>query len=363
MRKVSFVIALFLLAAFYSCEEKTNQNTEPYIVIEPVHPHAKGDRLFGINLSESALGFDDSYAKLQEVGTDMVELNIPWNAIETAEGKYTDPYDNVIKATAAYGATGMKVSFSIALINTVQWEVPEYLKNTPPDHPDFITAFTRMIDWFMNEVPDNVDIPGISIGNEVDLVLESDTEWENYTSFYQAVVQHIHKNYPQIKVGVKTTVMNGLFGSERDMVLAINQYSDVIMLNYYPQNESFQVKPPESVHSDFTRIVSAFPTQEIWMTEVGYQSGDEYCESSETKQAHFFHQMFSAWDIYKNNIKYVLIDWLHDQSDATIAEWKDYYGHEPAMVEYLSTLGLRNYDGTDKPAWLQIKMEAEKRGW
>lgn len=125
-------------------------------------------------------------------------------------------------------------------------------------------------------------------------MLDSETEWTNYIAFYQSVVQHIHENYPDIKVGVKTTVMNGLFGSEKDKVQLINQHSDVIMLNYYPQNENFQVQAPENVHTDFAQIVSMFPLKEIWMTEVGYQSGDEYCNSSETKQAQFFHELFTA---------------------------------------------------------------------
>ncbi|MCK5028255.1 MAG: hypothetical protein KAR57_01385 [Bacteroidales bacterium] len=99
------------------------------------------------------------------------------------------------------------------------------------------------------------------------------------------------------------------------------------------------------------------------MTEVGYQSGLEYCNSSEAKQAEFYHHLFTAWDTYKDNIKFVLVDWLHDQSLALIEEWKDYYGTDPALVEYLSTLGVCNNDGTDKYAFQQIKEELKARNW
>ena len=73
--------------------------------------------------------------------------------------------------------------------------------------------------------------------------------------------------------------------------------------------------------------------------------------------------MFKCWDDHREQSKFMLINWLHDQSPATIEEWKDYYGDDSGLVEYLSTLGLRNYDGTDKAAWKQVKEEANSRNW
>jgi hypothetical protein len=291
----------------------------------------------------------------------MVEINIPWNAMESSKGNYVDP--GTIAATTYYGNEGMKVCFGIAVINTVKWEIPDYLKDTDPDSTEFINAFTNLMDWFMETVPDNVTIPSISIGNEVDLVLEGTGEWEAYTTFYKAAVDHMHQNYPGIKIGVKTTVTGGLFADNKENVIVINKHSDVVMLNYYPQDENFKVKLPEVVHDDFARIVNYFPKKEIWMTEVGYQTGTEYCNSTETKQAHFYHDLFEVWDTYKNDITFVLVNWLNDQSPATIEEWKDYYGDDPALVEYLSTLGIRNYDGTPKAAWEQVMKELEVREW
>jgi hypothetical protein len=118
-------------------------------------------------------------------------------------------------------------------------------------------------------------------------------------------------------------------------VQLINNYSDVVMLNYYPQNHQFQVLDTSIVHAHFADIVTAFPTKDIWMTELGYQSGSNLCASSELKQAHFYHNMFQAWDTQKEHIKLVLINWLFDQSPQLIEEWKEYYGNDPALVEYL----------------------------
>ena len=53
---------------------------------------------------------------------------------------------------------------------------------------------------------------------------------------------------------------------------------------------------------------------------------------------------------------------MDDQSPETIEDWKNYYGNDPGLVEFLSTLGLRTYAGADKAAWLQVKTEANIRG-
>jgi hypothetical protein len=197
----------------------------------------------------------------------------------------------------------------------------------------------------------------------VDLVLESDTEWQKYTEFYEAVLDSLKPKYPSINFGVKTTIMDGVFTNELAKIQRINQNSDVVMLNYYPQDKSFQVLQPDIVKTHFSDVASDFNGQEIWFTEIGYQSGSDLCNSSEKKQAEFFHHMFTAWDNHKDQIKYMMINWLHDQSPQTIEDWKDYYGNDPALVEYLSTLGLRNYNDTDKAAWKQLLEETNARGW
>jgi len=153
-----------------------------------------------------------------------------------------------------------------------------------------------MIDWFFDNIPDNVKIPYISIGNEVDLVLNGNLEWDQYISFYQQVASYIHTNYPEIPVGVKTTVMNGVYKNELSNLQAINQYSDIVMLNYYPQNDKFEILDPSSVITHFNDIVNYFPDKDIWLTEVGFQSGDNLCNSSKEKQVEFYHHLFTAWD-------------------------------------------------------------------
>jgi hypothetical protein len=365
MKNVLVILMMSILLIGCTLDNATGDSRERherYEIIEPESALPRGDRVFGVNISESQEGFMPSFKKAQEAGIGIVEINLPWTYFETEEGVYADP-ENILTDITLYADHHIQVSFSLALINTVAWEVPGYLDGVAPNSSEFIEAFENVIDFIFTTIPDEVDVPVISIGNEVDLVLDGVEEWQRYTEFYESAVDYLHTQYPEIRVGVKTTVIGGLFGEDRDEIQMINHYSDIVLLNYYPQDEAFRVQTPTAVYDDFGQIVSDFLNEEIWITEVGYQSGSTYCHSSERKQAQFFHHLFAAWDQYNDHIKAIQIDWLHDQAPHTIQAWKRYYGSDPALVEFLSTLGLRNYNGTDKPAWLQVKREAHARGW
>jgi hypothetical protein len=355
---------LVCLTAIGGCDEapEPSASTEPYEIVAPANPQPKGDRLFGINVAESQRGFGPSFHVARQAGIQLVELNIPWNAIEPAEGQYQDPW-GVLAAIPFYGQNDVQVLFSLAVINTVESTVPEYLRGRAWDSPETIAAFNRMADWFLANVPADVTVPGLAIGNEVDLFLSA-AQWGPYRRFFQAAAEHVRQKRPDMPVGVKTTVMEGALGRWANQVQTINQHADVVMLNYYPQGPGFRVLPPDGVGRHFDQIARLFEGRRIWLTEVGYQSGSEYCGSSETKQAQFYHHLFAAWDRHRDQIGLLLIDWLHDQSPEKIAEFTQYYGSSaPAFVEFLSTLGLRHYNHTDKAAWPQVVAEAKARGW
>ena len=358
--KTVFFSALLFLS---SCGDESTAPEEGYEVIHAQSPQPSGERLFGIGITENEEGFSSSFNAATQAGTQIVELNIPWDSIEVSEGVYQDPMGGVFEAIGFFGYYDIEVMLSLAVVNTVHSTVPDYLQNSDWDSPEMIAAFNDLVDWVLAEIPQTVTIISISIGNETDLFL-SDDAWEDYIRFVAATSDYIRSCYPGISLGVKNTVTNGVLGGDLSHVQQVNQYTDVVMLTYYPQSSAFEVLDPEVVHSHLQLIVSSFPGREIWFNEVGYQSGSEYCGSSLTKQALFYHEFFTAWDANRQNIKLVLIDWLHDISSEQLAEMEEYYGiSDPGFLEYLSTLGLRYHDGTDKYAWLQLLEETQARGW
>jgi hypothetical protein len=358
-----FSCAAIVLASIliFGCLGDNPESTD-FEVFAPENPAMAVDRLFGINISESAKGFADDFKVARQAGIQVVELNIPWDYLESNQGSYSDP-DGLLPATDFYGANNIQVAFSIAVVDTVADRRPAYLRGNAFNDAEVVEAFKNLLNWFMGQVPATVTVPGISIGNEIDLFLDA-TTWPAYTQFFQQIADYIRVQWPGIKVGVKTTVMQGVFGDGLSRIQEINRFSDVVMLTYYPQNDQFQVLEPGIVHDHLQLIEAAFLWQDIWLMEVGYPSGSSHCNSSEIQQALFFHQFFTAWDDRRSYIRLAIIDWLNDQGPGKIEEWQTYYGSsDPGFVEYLSTLGLRDHNGTDKYAWLQIIAETSVRGW
>ncbi len=355
-------LLIFLVVGCSEDSEAPEIPEQPFEPIAPVNPQPAEQRLFGITVSESSNGFLDDFQVARQAGIQVAELALPWNAVETAPGVYTDP-GGVLAAMPFYVSNDISLLLTFAVINTVQSTVPDHLAALDWNSPELIAAFANLTNWVFAQLPAGLNVIGVSVGNEVDLMLDAE-DWDPYGEFFQAAATHLHGLDAQLKVGVKTTVTGGLFGLSANNIKALNEHTDVVMLNYYLQDNHFQVRAPLLVHDDFTHIATDFPFREIWMTEVGYQSGSEFCASSQDQQAAFYHELFTAWDSHKEYTSYLMIDWLHDASEQQVAEWEDYYGSsDPAFLEYLATLGLRTHDGQDKNAWLQLKVETAARGW
>ena len=358
------LLLVILIFVLLGCQEEsgpTGQAPIEYRIQTPESPIAKGGRLLAVGPTESDRGFDASFAEVRKVGTQFVELNLSWQDFEPSPGTYQD-FDNILSAISVFGTGDIQVAFSLANINTVQRTEPDYLADKSFDDPEYVQAFTNLVDYIMTNKAENVSVAYISIGNEVDIYLNGD-DWAAYRTFLAQSIAHIQQHYPGIPVSTKVTVMDGLLGPKQAQVLDLLALTDVAMLNYYPQNTSFQVLGPNIVDihlEQITRLVQ----KPIYFTELGYQSGSEYAGSSEAQQAEFYHNFFQRWDDYLDQIKLVNIVWLHDVAPEQVTAWQSYYGiNEPAFAEYLGTLGVRHHDHTDKPAWQQILTDAKARGW
>ncbi len=206
----------------------------------------------------------------------------------------------------------------------------------------------------------------LQIGNEIDgynTAGEASTFWEDYGLFLKTMTDYIHASHPQLKVGftgtlygliVRPALFNGLL-----------ENVDILGATYYPLQADFAVKDPEVVIEELDLLVKAFPGAPIYLQEVGYQTSAQNA-SSEAKQAAFYCNFFKAWDQQQHAIKSANLVRLNDLSEAGANESAGPYNISGVtFIEYLRTLGIRNYEGegSNKQAFDIISNNLAERGW
>ena len=157
--------------------------------------------------------------------------------------------------------------------------------------------------------------------------------------------------------------MYGHIANHTAKLQEMNRNSDLIMVTYYPLKDGFRVHRPSIVHDHFKRLTDIYRDKPISMLEAGYPTSS-YLGSSEGRQAEFIRELFLAWDSHRSRILHMNFMWLHDVSDSKLKEFETYYRiSSKAFTEFLATLGLRTYDGKDKPAFNELKRQVQVRNW
>jgi hypothetical protein len=339
-------------------------STASLIAAPPVaDPAATGGRLLGMSVNEPAdKNFEAAFQTARSVGIQVVSLNLHWDEVEKAPGRFESPWPTA--ANAFYGANKVRISLRLATFDTNNNRLPADLRDKPIDDPATVGRFNAFADWVLAQLTD-VELADVSIGNEVDVWLGADAnKWEQYTAFFKATREHIRNKRPALTVGSNIT-FPAHTGEAKRFVSELNESADAAMVSYYPLTPTFQVRPPTVVRDDFAELCAAYENKEIRFTEIGYPSGDE-CGSSLAKQKQFIDEVFAAWDAHKEQVKSVVFVWLHDRPPEEIEHYKTYYKiSDAAFLSYLGTLGLRAHEksGTDKPAFVALRKLAKSRGW
>lgn len=374
VRAYNAVIGLILIAALTvaGCCCCAGGNRAPQATTTPTSgptqiPHdgyaAPGGRLLGIAATPSSDNdFGKSFSMAKEAGLGVAEIPIRWDELEPAKGKFADANNDLKNGNTFYPAHGVYVAVTLACIDTNNDRRPADLRNLPFDDPAVIGRYDDAVDYVLSRLPD-AQIICFSIGNEVDVYLgNDDIKWQQYENFYDQVAEHIRSVKPGLKIGVKTT-LGGTNYNNVARIKNLNEDSDIILVTYYPLDDDFSVKAPSVAESDFDVICLNYSGKEIYFLEAGYPSSPIE-NSSEEQQARFVRELFVAWDKHQDQVKVVILLWLHDISPSMVNDLTQYYGlHDQKFAAYLGTLGLRTYDGKDKQGWAALKEESYARGF
>jgi len=323
----------------------------------------RGARSFGLAVGAAEDGdYDGAFGKAVAIGMNVTSLSLAWDDVEVSPGIFANPFLAI--AEAYYPPSGTGVVLALSPIDTNVLRVPADLVGLPFDDPAVIARFDALIDWVFTQIP-TLELPALSIGNEVDVWLGSNaTLWTQYTNFFTAVRAHVHSLRPGLNVGVKAT-FRGLTGAAKTFLAALDADADSIFATYYPLATDFTVLPTTAVRADLDALCGLYPGRPIELLEFGAPSS-ALLISSEAVQSLFVHALFEAWDAHADQIPLVFFDWQTDVSPAQLAQFEAYYGSsDPNFLAYLGTLGLRTYpgSGTDKLGWTALASELLIRGW
>lgn len=366
-KRVAVPIMLILLAGLAAgCDETAVPAPPPIPKTTPIPVTTAvplGSRTLSMDVTEAADGdFDAALQRVKTVGVTAVTLTVYWDDIEREPGVYNPDPNWLEIANSYYPTQDVAVSLTISVIDTNNLRLPPDLADKPFDDPAVIDRFNSLLDYVATQVPD-MTLNSLAIGNEIDIYLETDAaQWAAYETFFGETAVHARTLWPDLPVGTKTT-FDGIAGDPAPYIQSINQYSDAVLVTYYPLNPDFSVRPATAVHDDFQTLGDAFPDQLIYLLEVGYPSGVD-TNSSYAKQAAFIHELFLAWDAHAAQIPLINYTWQTDMPPDSIKEMTSYYRLDGSgFVSYLATLGLRTFDNVDKPAFRQLAEETETRGW
>ncbi|MEO6304308.1 MAG: hypothetical protein ABIP51_14170, partial [Bacteroidia bacterium] len=311
--------------------------------------------------NNSVFDYDSCFAIGKKLGMSQMGLFQAWTDIEIAPMNYSMSIFNTMNWY--YPMHNMPIDLTLAPIATNNLEVPSDLTTTAFSSTVMINRFKRLLDSIKVHIP-NVTLSSLVIGSEHDIYLGSNaTKWAEYTTFYNAVSVYAKTLWPGLKVATELT-FDGLT-TQNAFAQTLNTNSDYIGISYYPLNPNFTVKPVSTIPTDFATLVGLYPSKPLFFYQYGYPTSTT-CNSSNALQMQFITQTFLSWDNYPTHIKMIDFTWLHDLSLAQVNYYSTYYGiNNPAFLEYLRTLGFRDWNGNglDKPALDELRCQAKMRGY
>ncbi len=323
------------------------------------------NNIIGVDVStypqNPSFNYDSCFALGADLGMGSLGLFQNWTSVETAPNIFNMTIFDI--ANYYYPLHSMPIDLTIVPIHTNNLEVPSDLTTTTFDNPILINRFKTLLDSIKVHIP-NVVLTSLVIGSEHDVYMGTNaTMWAQYTTFYDSVSTYARTLWPGLKVATELT-FSGIT-TYSIFAQTLNTNSDYIGVSYYPLNNDFTVKPVSTIPTDFSTLVSLYPSKQIIFYQYGYPSSIS-CNSSESQQAQFITQTFTTWDTYASNVKKIDFTWLHDLDTAAVNFYGTYYGlTDTIFLEYLHTLGLRtwNENGTDKAAFTELQCQAKQRGY
>lgn len=361
-------IKIALLFLITSCGSENGNNNQDS---NPTPPIAQGTRVLGLDVKEvPSVTYALAYDQAITLGVREVSVSLDWSILEPTTGNYDKTLPDIIDAF--YPIQTGDLTLVLRPLDTPGPSLPAGLTGLAYDDPAVISAFLNFLTNLHNRLP-NLNASGrlkwIHVGNEVDAYLGSDTaRWAQWNVFFNAAKTRIESLWGT-SVEVSSIIQFSALSNTATHNLYLNLLPqlDSAALTYYPLNADFTMRPPSTVTTDFNFMVNNIPGKSILLQECGYPSSTVN-NSSETLQADYVSAVFDAWDKHIDRIHLIDFAWQYDVSMSKVDQWVIDFGmtgqpNENIFRQYLATLGLSNYDSSEKVALQRLREELQARGW
>lgn len=375
MRIPSFVlctVCTLLLAACSSSDPASAQSDAPLSLLPP--GLTIGTTLYG-SADLDALG-DAEQALLAEAAANGLRgftYYVDWADLEPEPGRYT--FDDFEATLAGLQALGL-----VPFVNITVGDIEDY--NLPAPYSDgeagiapgvalddqaVLDRFGVLLD---RVVPVLLSYGGfaLGVGNEIDARLDGEfvRERDAYVRFVEAARERVRALDERLAVAVTLT---GSAVRQRSATFrALQQVTDVILVNYGPIRPDFLVRDVEDIRQDFREVISAYGTGPVLIQELTCPSAPSMGASAEWQHACFD----ALFDEIKATpeVRFASVFTFQDFDAATCDAVREaLFGDElnglptemaQRLTDYLCMLGVVAPDGSPKPAWAAIAEAASE---
>ncbi|MBS1680340.1 MAG: glycosyl hydrolase 53 family protein [Bacteroidetes bacterium] len=312
-----------------------------------------------LSASEPLSNYTTEYHAVYSLGARGAQTAAPWGSLNPTGSTYnlssiSNPYFG-LEALKTIGFESIFLNIPIVAIN--KRTMPADIINLPFDDPAVKDRFHALVDAIKDQLNDNVKY--VALGNEVDTYFSTHpSEWPAYISLVEDARSYLRSIKPNIQVGV-TTTFSGASVIAADQVKLLNTNMDVVALTYYPTGNNFMVNDPASVKDDVAKMIVLAAGKPVVVQEWGYPSST-VLGSSEQKQSDFLSNSFaqlkaqgSAHFPFVSFFKYRDWDAAYVQTITGQTAGQNFY-------EFMSSLGLKKYDGSIKASYSVLQSELKK---
>lgn len=337
-------------------------------VVPPDNPNEPGIVGMVINAPNNDLSFENFRASIvaaRNGGVRASHTYLTWGDIETAPGEYDWTIPDLLMDLPLL--EGIRMSLVVDFIHTsLPGKVPADLEGLAFDDPTYIQRASDFSVALAEHFGERLDY--LMLGNEINIYLaQQPDQVQPFLSAYQAMLQAVHAAQPDLPVGT-VLAFHELINAGSFELLHRFSVGDFLAYTYYPHAPGFRYDgPTDGFGAVLDSMIGESGDTPFIVVENGWVTSD-VLGSSEAAQAEYVHHSLQAIAERRGAIDRVIWYGFHD-GERSICEQGGLSffeeGFDPAelgdtwnaFVEYLCTLGLRNYDGSSKLGWEAFQEE------